>query len=102
VLQPLLGDTQHRGVVGAREPAVGGDQHQCRELDLARLEQRMLEVGRGRGQVVEHGRDPGRVRTRGLRACVCTAQLGRGHHLHGLEDLLHALGGADAPTEVFQ
>jgi hypothetical protein len=100
--QALLGDAQDRGVVGTREAAVGGDQHQRGDLHLALLEQRMLHLGRGSGEVREHGRDLGRIGTRGLRARLRAAQLRRGHHLHGLEDLLHALGGADAPPEVFQ
>jgi hypothetical protein len=66
------------------------------------MEQRMIELARRAGEVLEHLRDLDRVWPRRLRARLRAPQLGSSDHLHRLGDLLGALDRPDAPAERAQ
>ncbi len=61
------------------------------DLRLTLLQERVLVVRIRVVQVTDHGADLVRVRTSQLHAVLRTTHLARGHHLHGLRDLLSAL-----------
>ena len=101
----MLADEVLRGaddvrVERAAEAAVGGDgdDHDV-ALRLARLQQRVRVDVDARGDGGEHLAQAGRVRTRGEHPLLRAAQLGRGHHLHGLGDLLRVPHRPDAGAD---
>jgi hypothetical protein len=100
--RPLLGGAQQSRVVCAAQAAVGRDEHQCYVLHLAHLEQRMVELAGCAREIAEHLGDLGGIGPRRLRPALGAAQLGGGHHLHRLRDLLGVLHRPDAPAENAQ
>ncbi len=100
-LPEILGRlSQDVRVEGPAKSLVGGNDHQSLASRLRPHEKRVL-LGIGpQGQRADHLLEFARIGT-GLRdSLLGTAQLRRGHHLHGLRDLLRAFDAIDAPADI--
>ena len=96
-----LGD--EHGVEAAAQAAIRSSQNDHRDMALGTaLEKRMSRaVGLGR-KIAEHSLKLFRVGAETLNAGLGAAQLRRGHHVHGLGDLLGLTDPDDLHFDVFQ
>src|SRR6185503_9677678 len=87
-------------VQAAAQATVRRDEDVADALDLrALLQERMLVVWIGLCEVADHRADLLGVRARRGHALLRLAHLARGHHLHGLGDLLSVLHTLDLGTD---
>src|SRR6185295_6771130 len=101
VLARQLGDIR---VEAAAQPTLGGHHDQQMHIVLAGPDQetgRVFLVG-APIEVGEQAVHALRIGTRGRRRLLGPAQLGGGHHLHGLGDLARRLDRGDTIAEVFE
>src|SRR6187401_257592 len=82
----------------------GADHQQMHSVGAGAGQQfrRRIAAGHRRGNRAQHFPHALGERTRRFRCSLCTAQLGRRNHLHGLGDLLRRLGGGDANAHVLK
>src|SRR5262249_29672844 len=86
----------------ARETAIRRDDDDADVRRLARLQERMPIVRVGLIQVPDDVANLLRVRPRELHAVLRATHLARGHHLHGLGDLLSALHTRDLGADFLR
>ena len=101
----LAGQPDDGRVERAAQPALGGADDQQMNLVLAGADHQRRTAFAAlerRGEIGEHRLHAGGVRPRRLGRHLRAPELRRGHHLHGLGDLLRRLDGRDAVAELFQ
>ena len=89
-------------VQAARESTVRGDDDDADRFRLALRHERMLVIGIRLGQMTDHLPDLVRIGPRELHAVLRAPHLARGHHLHGLGDLLSALHTRDLGADFLR
>ena len=86
-----------------REAALAGADDEEMDLVLARADHQRrpaLAALERRGEIGEHRLHARGIGTGGFGRALRTPKLRRGHHLHGLGDLLRRLDGGDAVAQV--
>src|SRR5690606_7561170 len=85
----------------AAQPAVGADDDVAHRLRRPLDQIRMTEIRVRQPQMSDHAPDLLRIRSRRAHALLRLAHLARGHHLHGLGDLLRALEARNLDADFF-